>query len=104
MLMKDRVILRSFNLRLPARPGCAQPVLPTYQGRGNIASKVHQMREDQHFRARGGLPPTCCHGKTKMAANSAFSDVDSKEGKPMSCACSVFIPVKRMGVCNFSPM
>ena len=30
-----------------------------------------------------------------------FSNVTSKEGKPMSCACSVFIPAKRMGVCNF---
>ena len=63
--------LRSFNPRLPARPGCASPILPTKQGRGKIATKVHQMREDQHFRSRDGLPPTCCHGKTKMAANCA---------------------------------
>ena len=32
------------------------------------------------------------------------SDVASEGGKPMSCTCSVFIPVKRMGVCNFSPI
>ena len=28
-----------------------------------------------------------------------FSNVTAKEGKPMLCACSVFITVKRMGVC-----
>ena len=33
---------------------------------------------------------------------TAFSNVASKEGKPMSCASSVLIPVKRMGVHNFS--
>ena len=103
------VQLRSFNLRLPARPGCAQPVLPTSPGQGKIAANVDQMRKDQHFRAHGGLPPTGCHGKTKMAGKfmtiqlspTAFSNAASMEGKPMSCASSVFISVKRMGVCNF---
>ena len=46
------------------------------------------MREDQRFRARDGLPPTCCHGKPKwrqiLLSLTLFSNVTSKEGKPMS--------------------
>ena len=53
-----------------------------------------------------GFRPPVAMAKPKwrqiLLSLTIFSNVT--EGKPLSCACSVFLPVKRMGVCNFSPM
>ena len=60
------------------------------------------------FEHAAGFCPPVAMAKPKwrqiLLSLTAFSNVASKEGKPMSCASSVFIPVKRMGVCNFSPL
>ena len=42
--------------------------------------------------------------KVCLVGDFVSRNVTCKEGKPMSCACSVFLLVKRMAVCNFSPM
>ena len=104
---------QNFSGRLTSgsRPGQAvpSPFCQRSKDEGKLRPKFTKCeRIDNIFEHAAGFRPPVAMAKPKwrqiLLSLTLFSNVTSKEGKPMSSACSVFIPVKRMGVCNFSPM
>ena len=91
-------------------PGQAvpSPFCQRSKDEGKLRPKFTKCEKINIFKHAAGFRPPVAMAKPKwrqiLLSLTAFGNVTSKEGKPMSCACSVFIPVKRMGVCNFSPM
>ena len=107
------VILRmpfSGRLTSGSRPGQAvpSPLCQRSKDEGKLRPKFTKCEKINIFEQATGFRPPVAIAKPKwrqiLLSLTLFSNVTSKERKPMSCACSVFIPVKRMGVCNFSPM
>ena len=102
----------SFSGRLTSgsRPGQAvpSPFCQRSKDEGKLRPKFTKCEKINIFEHAAGFRPPVAMAKPKwrqiLLSLTLFSNVTSKEGKPMSCACSVFIPGKRMGVCNFSPM
>ena len=99
----------SGRLTSGSRPGQAvpSPFCQRSKDEGKLRPKFTKCEKINIFEHAAGFRPPVAMAKPKwrqiLLSLTAFSNVASKEGKPMSCACSVFIPVKRMGVCNFSP-
>ena len=100
----------SGRLTSGSRPGQAvpSPFCQRSKDEGKLRPKFTKCEKINMFEHATGFRPPVAMAKPKwrqiLLSLTLFSNVTSKEGKPMSCACSVFIPVKRMGVCNFSPM
>ena len=100
----------SGRLTSGSRPGQAvpSPFCQRSKDEGKLRPKFTKCEKINIFEHAAGFRPPVAMAKPKwrqiLLNLTLFSNVTSKEGKPMSCACSVFIPVKRMGVCNFSPM
>ena len=100
----------SGRLTSGSRPGQAvpSPFCQRSKDEGKLRPKFTKCEKVNIFEHATGFRPPVAMEKPKwrqiLLSLTLFSNVTSKEGKPMSCACSVFIPVKRMGVCNFSPM
>ena len=100
----------SGRLTSGSRPGQAvpNPFCQRSQDEGKLRPKFTKCEKINIFEHAAGFRPPVAMAKPKwrqiLLSLTAFSNVTSKEGKPILCACSVFIPVKRMGVCNFSPM
>ena len=100
----------SGRLTSGSRPGQAvpSPFCQRSKDEGKLRPKFTKCEEINIFEHATGFRPPVAMAKPKwrqiLLSLTLFSNVTSKEGKPMSCPCSVFIPVKRMGVCNFSPM
>ena len=99
----------SGRLTSGSQPGQAvpSPFCQHTKDEGKLRPKFTKCEKINIFEHAAGFRPPVAMAKPKwrqiLISLTAFSDVASKEGKPMSCACSVFIPVKWMGVCNFSP-
>ena len=100
----------SGRLTSGSRPGQAvpSPFCQRSKDEGKLRPNFTKCEKINIFEHATGFRPPVAMAKPKwrqiLLSLTLFSNVTSKEGKPMSCACSVFIPVKRMGVCNFSPM
>ena len=100
----------SGRLTSGSRPAQAvtSPFCQRSKDEGKLQPKFTKCEKINIFEHATGFRPPVAMAKPKwrqiLLSLTLFSNVTSKEGKPMSCACSVFIPVKRMGVCNFSPM
>ena len=100
----------SGRLTSGSRPGQAvpSPFCQRSKDEGKLRPKFTKCEKINIFDHVTGFRPPVAMAKPKwrqiVLSLTLFSNVTSKEGKPMSCGCSVFIPVKRMGVCNFSPM
>ena len=100
----------SGRLTSGSRPGQAvpSPFCQRSKDEGKLRPKFTKCEKINISEHGAGFRPPVAMAKPKwrqiLLSLTVFSNVTSKEGKPMSCACSVFIPVKRMGVCNFSPM
>ena len=100
----------SGRLTSGSRPGQAvpSPFCQRSKDEGKLRPKFTKCEKISIFQHATGFRPPVAMAKPKwrqiLLSLTLFSNVTSKEGKPMSCACSVLIPVKRMGVCNFSPM
>ena len=97
----------SGRLTSGSRPGQAVPCpfCQRSKDEGKLLPKFTKCEKINIFEHATGFRPPVAIAKPKwwqiLLSLALFSNVSSKEGKPMSCACSVFIPVKRMGVCNF---
>ena len=100
----------SGRLTSGSRPGQAvpSPFCQRSKDEGKLRPKFTKCEKINIFEHATGFRPPVAMAKPKwrqiLLSLTLFSNVISKEGKPMSCACSVFIQVKRLGVCNFSPM
>ena len=93
-----------------SRPGQAVPsqFCQRSKDKGKLRPKFIKCEKINIFEHATGFRPPVAMAKPKwrqiLLSLTLFSNVTSKEGKPMSCTCSVFILVNRMSVCNFSPM
>ena len=102
--------INSGRLTSGSRPGQAvpSPFCQRSKNEGKLRPKFTKCEKINIFEHATDFRPPVAMAKPKwrqiLLSLTLFSNVTSKERKPMSCACSVFIPVKRMGVCNFSPM
>ena len=109
-LTEASLFATSGRLTSGSRPGKAvpSPFCQRSKDEGKLRPKFTKCEKINIFENAAGLRPAVAMAKSKwrqiLLSLTAFSNVASKEGKPMSCASSVFIPVKRMGVCNFSAM
>ena len=109
---KNRSFRKTYSGRLTSGslPGQAVPgpFCQRSKDEGKLRLKFTKCEKINIFEHATGFRPPVAMAKPKwrqiLLSWTLFSNVTSKEGKPMSCACSVFIPVKRMGICNFSPM
>ena len=110
LLGQGTIVDSSGRLTSGSRPGQAvpSPFCQRSKDEGKLRPKFTKCEKINIFEHATGFRPPVAMAKPKwrqiVLSLTLFSKVTSKEGKPVSCAWSVFIPVKRMGLCNFSPM